>query len=513
MTTDPDVPVKPRRRFLLIALKIIGVHLILILAALVFICIHENKQAERDWNEFKDHWEAKGEIFDLEKLIPPAPPNEENFAAAPIIAEIFANKTLPRLANMRFDKLPGLKRARPGNLAAMTSKSRRNALGAVGYNLIDYVNIKNPDTTASETQTAKAILKILEPLSPLIDELDQASLRPKFRVLSFDGVMKNNVYWSMSILPDSVDILVLRARARLTSGDSSGAFNDILTIIRCAKLTSSVAFPGTHQSDLELYGKALQAIWEGLESHRLDSTELKMLMTALRDHDTQRHFIEITRIKRAHLLKEFDKLSGQNFSWNHTEIGSIALAYKILGLSKTFWYRNKLNYSKFIQEHQLSINGKINTEQIIPDNSSRAWADFHALSKHRFLSHNPDAALLRLTITSVFFFKQDSVAHVSARIDLARVAIALELYRREHGKYPDTLVQLAPTYIENLPLDLLTGASLHYRIKADGTPLVYSTGWDKIDDGGLPRQRLTSGDWVWQYTLPDNFDVKAWRTR
>ncbi|NOX99224.1 MAG: hypothetical protein GXP30_05770, partial [Verrucomicrobia bacterium] len=80
----------------------------------------------------------------------------------------------------------------------------------------------------------------------------------------------------------------------------------------------------------------------------------------------------------------------------------------------------------------------------------------------------------------------------------------------EHGKYPSTLAPLAPNYIDALPLDLFTGNLPHYRIKADGTPLIYSVGLNKIDEKGLLKRDRELGDWTWQYTLPDDFDEGDW---
>ena len=61
--------------------------------------------------------------------------------------------------------------------------------------------------------------------------------------------------------------------------------------------------------------------------------------------------------------------------------------------------------------------------------------------------------------------------------------IALELYRRKHGNYPETLQQLTPDLLPAVPADRITGDPVRYRI-VDGKPLVYSVGSDRQDDGG-----------------------------
>jgi len=71
------------------------------------------------------------------------------------------------------------------------------------------------------------------------------------------------------------------------------------------------------------------------------------------------------------------------------------------------------------------------------------------------------------------------------------VALALERYRQEKGRWPDSLEDLAPHYLASLPRDSLTGKPLFYRRLQDGV-VVYSVGLDGKDDGGkLDRQNPT----------------------
>jgi len=90
-------------------------------------------------------------------------------------------------------------------------------------------------------------------------------------------------------------------------------------------------------------------------------------------------------------------------------------------------------------------------------------------------------------------------------VDETRIACALERYRLAHGVYPDSLDALAPAYIDALPHDIMTGAPYHYQLRSDGTFLLYSVGWNQIDDGGKvvyekenpERLDYQQGDWVW----------------
>lgn len=84
--------------------------------------------------------------------------------------------------------------------------------------------------------------------------------------------------------------------------------------------------------------------------------------------------------------------------------------------------------------------------------------------------------------------------------DATLVSIALTVYHRRHGHWPERLEQLCPDLLPEVPLDRFDGQPLRYRI-VDGRPLLYSVGRNRIDEGGkLPTEKKDSpeardGDW------------------
>jgi hypothetical protein len=65
--------------------------------------------------------------------------------------------------------------------------------------------------------------------------------------------------------------------------------------------------------------------------------------------------------------------------------------------------------------------------------------------------------------------------------DAVKTAIAIELYNKREGKFPDTLDQLLPTYLAAMPRDYFDGQPLRY---APDKKWIYSIGADFKDDGG-----------------------------
>jgi len=67
---------------------------------------------------------------------------------------------------------------------------------------------------------------------------------------------------------------------------------------------------------------------------------------------------------------------------------------------------------------------------------------------------------------------------------LLLTALALRLYHHEHKRYPQTLNELSPRYLKQIPVDPFgDGSPLRYKINGDKY-LLYSIGPDGKDDGG-----------------------------
>jgi hypothetical protein len=77
-----------------------------------------------------------------------------------------------------------------------------------------------------------------------------------------------------------------------------------------------------------------------------------------------------------------------------------------------------------------------------------------------------------------------------AYLRCAIVAVAAERYRRDYGKWPTKIDELAPEYLKAVPTDPYDGQPLRYKRLEDGA-VVYSVGPDKQDDGGARNRHNT----------------------
>ena len=75
-------------------------------------------------------------------------------------------------------------------------------------------------------------------------------------------------------------------------------------------------------------------------------------------------------------------------------------------------------------------------------------------------------------------------AHHEAEINQARIAAALELYKREHNVYPEHLRDIPSHILSPLPKDPFIGEDFIYR-RENGDFTLYSVGENLKDDGGI----------------------------
>ena len=78
-------------------------------------------------------------------------------------------------------------------------------------------------------------------------------------------------------------------------------------------------------------------------------------------------------------------------------------------------------------------------------------------------------------------------------VHLLRLALSLEIYHREEGRYPDVLEEVSPMFSEGLPRDPFCGEGYRYIRQKDGAYLLYGVGWNLLDDGCVDGE-----DRVWR---------------
>jgi hypothetical protein len=115
--------------------------------------------------------------------------------------------------------------------------------------------------------------------------------------------------------------------------------------------------------------------------------------------------------------------------------------------------------------------------------------------------------VLAFTASKPFIYLPRNFAIAQTTVNQSMIACAIERYRSTHASYPLSLGALVPLYLAAVPHDVINGQPYHYRLKPDGSYLLYSVGWNETDDGGTVvldkndpqhhRIDYDQGDWVW----------------
>src|SRR2546425_4050441 len=107
------------------------------------------------------------------------------------------------------------------------------------------------------------------------------------------------------------------------------------------------------------------------------------------------------------------------------------------------------------------------------------------------LWHPGDSGFVRYFLSDMLTPAMEKASAKAARLEAQRemtvAAIALKRFSLRHGKPAPTLAALVPEFLLQTPKDLIDGQPLRYRLRADGSFLLYSVNEDGKDDNGDPR--------------------------
>lgn len=126
------------------------------------------------------------------------------------------------------------------------------------------------------------------------------------------------------------------------------------------------------------------------------------------------------------------------------------------------------------------------------DSTEKAIEVFNAELKESWPRHRV-SLLIAPTIRRCIMAQRKS--HMQCEV--AAAALAAERFRLEWGRWPETLGELVPEYMEAVPEDRFADGPIRYLQDEDGIRL-YSVGTDGIDNGGLTREetwdRIDAGE-------------------
>ncbi len=479
----------------------------------------ENIRGQRLWAATCRDLQARGESLDRADFIPPAIPDDQNLAFAPLFVRLYEYKVDPATGVTTFPAGVSANGSKIMDYLPFGAEGRQPKTGewTTGRPLElakfqAYYRGRHDFPRAPEAGTPSAdVLLALTRYTPLLEELAcDAAERPLTRF---------PVNWtqspaSMLVMPHGNFIQIicvalrLRACAELAAGQTDDALRDIQLGFRlCRALVPEPSLIARLVETTSLK-MILQPVWEGLAARRWSAAQLGELQRQVREVDLIRGYQWSARGERAlffiPLRTELRQTAGFKQMLNSISEGAGESSKNRLMVRMSSWFPG--GWFDEAESMLCRLDQTVVIDTVDP-------------GAHRILARKFDAGeamIQALPITMTTFLPKVSlpiysgvpsrVARTQAAVDEAATACALERFYLEHQAYPATLEDLAPSYLEHPPGDVIDGLPMRYAATPGGRYRLWEVGWNGTDENGkivfYPKSSQPNdheSDWVWQY--------------
>ncbi len=296
-------------------------------------------------------------------------------------------------------------------------------------------------------------------------------------------------YVAMRIIAQNLAVL---ATAQLAAGQSQLALDSLRVNFRIAAGVEDDGSLVGYMISSAINGLTIGVIAHGLRDRRWDVQQLGELDRLLAPIDMPAKFPHVMRSERA--------LANQHFAeW----VAAMNYGPAPTGMFSK-WEERLQRYRPegWLLSAQSVVN-EIFQEDFIPlydveNRLVRRSASDRIIERTERLaaSRHPRGRLAASAFPSVSRAIEVVVKH-QTWIHQGRLAVALERFRWRQNRLPDTLVELVPEFMDELPRDLVGGRPLQYRRLTDDHYLLWAAGWNEVDEGGIVGDGRVEGDWVW----------------
>jgi len=484
-----------------------------------WLCDQSLVKPAKELEAYRQSLRAQGEKLDISELIPPPVPDESN--GLPLLRDAF-HEFMP--GTVVTTNPPGIPRAvAPGKALACWQQ---------------------PYLWSRGRSNSWADLKlVLETNRLAIDLLHQAAAFPDMD-FQFDYTNHPLVGGSSSPAFSPKVAWLLRASAinHLHEGDPSAAGDDIRALLKLLQANQNMIMADAQGQRWAMMQMALSATWELLQFPGLADADLARIESCWSGLDllgALEKTLEMRRDQEFELSRTLkDSSEATNFfatadagarSWPPLS-GWEQMAQDTLTRTKlsvaVFAWRTSWNYSDeelVLRQAQGLVDGvrKMRRNPALLQAYNNIDTNSRALWNTGFLPSPLWKTIGMAQYRGVFIVGcavfpedwNDWLASETARRTVV-AAITLRRYQLRHGSFPEQLAELTPDFLPAVPLDPMDGRPFRYRRNGDGSFLLYSIGFDGVDDGGDPTNNPSSSqtffflrplfwplpgarDWVW----------------
>lgn len=457
-----------------------------------------NWRAEIRWQRYAAEARARGVKLTLPEFARPEIPDEENFAALPMLRAAFAGGgkspfALPTISGSRPQFGDPLKGERIDWAAWQRYFQEAGFLADIS------------------TDPIRETLRALEHYAPQFQEWSQWRIRPRSR---FALDLKAGAAMPLPHLGTFMDaskVFCLKMRAHLALGESAAAYAAFREGWQAYQALKDEPTLICGLVRIAVLATLREAVGVGLRDRAWAEPELRQLNADLGTVRIWEDFRLGMASERGFLNSFSDSLADLSAVQRGQMVSGIMANAATLGTSSTQFsatvcalvpwrvYRdNQLRQNYYFDELLARVDA--GGTRFDPDRGTPSAPDEIAnpFEQYYYFLSRISAPIYR-TVETRYLALQVS-------LDQARLAVALERCRLARGAFPAALAELVPEFFAEMPRDVFSGQPYRYERSAGGSFRLYSVGSDRRDDGGhivgkLPER--SQPDALWLYAPPD----------
>jgi hypothetical protein len=475
------------------------------------IYVEENWRGKHAWERYKAELESRGEKLDFASYIPPAVPDDQNFAMTPFLRPLLDLNPKPLQPGQSiYRDTNGFNRANDfatdlmSTSAEYDTQRRWHDRNTPDYDIwLMALTTNGPGSVAPFAAKAEAAQELLKTFAakydPVLDELEKASQLPycRFNIHYTDADPAEILLPHLAVMKKLTQLYRLRTSADLAAGKSDKALADEKMTLYLAGTMKNEPFVISGLVRIAILHIGLRPLEAGLTAHQWNDAQLAELEDQFAGIDLAAEYESVMRGERSTGNGVMDYLRGGG-SIGDVFDGPQPPPARVVPAG--WLYQNQLTINRGFQDYLLPPVDAA-SHRFYPDKCRELDTELTNYIDGGFRFYRIFARMMMPALENAV--KKYAFAQVS--VDEATVVCALERYRLANGQYPETLAALEPKFIKSVPKDAVSGEALKYRRTDDGKFLLYSVGWNGTDDGGnyglttgtSPHQDQFSGDWVW----------------
>jgi len=329
-----------------------------------------------------------------------------------------------------------------------------------------------------------AVEQFLEQYKSSMEQLHEAADRggaARFDLDFHDGI--SMLLGHVQAARGGARMLALEAQVRAHRGDAAGAADSLDAMFKLGVSLENEPILISQLVKLALDGVAREQLQSLLPHVEFADEDLQRLQANLRHIDYDRALHRALLGERVCGVVAFNypgEFGGGNLAWKITQGEDLATYLTFMGrmadAAEQPW--------PTVQDEAAAVNDEV--KSLLGG----------GLARFRYTMTANLLPAINAAVTAA--------ARGGSQNDAADAALAVELFRRRHGRLPADLNELAPEFLPEVPLDRIDGRPLRFVVR-DGECAIYSVGENGVDDGGSIDFVTGAGapaDWGFRLSIP-----------